>query len=109
MLGITQLPVGIQEMIDIDQTTVRVDVDGYEPIVKISRMAHNSDLSPIDVTQNAFDILSTFFEPLEGVLAMVAVASFLSELYRRGFEIQPTKYASASGYGSGLLTASPNY
>ncbi|SEH66522.1 hypothetical protein SAMN05192561_1252 [Halopenitus malekzadehii] len=98
----------VLEMIAIDQAIVRIDVDGYKPIVEISRMAHKSDLSPIEFTQNAFDILSHFLEPHKGLLPMVSIAYILGELYRCDFKIQPTKYASAAGYGSGSLSATPS-
>jgi len=96
----------IQEAISVDGWKVRVDVDGVRPIGKVAKMAHNSGLSAIEVSHNALDILSTIVESWKGMMMMAAVAHTFGELYRRGFEIQPTKYLSASGNGMGIGTAS---
>jgi len=77
--------------------TIVVDVDGYEPLARFARKVHNSDMSPMKVSQKLLDNLSTFVDSVKGLLAMGTVAYLFGELYRRGVEIQPTKFASAEG------------
>lgn len=89
--------------------TIVVDVDGYEPLARFAQRAHNSNMSPIEVCHNLLDILSTFVDSVKGLLAMGTVAYIFGELYRRGVEIQPTKFATARGTGAAAGSAIPTY
>jgi hypothetical protein len=89
--------------------TIVVDVDGYEPLARFARRAHNSNMSAIEVSHNLLDILSNFVDSLKGLLAMGTVAYVFGELYRKGVEIQPTKFASARGFGAGEGSGSLTY
>ena len=87
--------------------TIVVDVDGYEPLARFARKVHNSNISPIEVCHNLLDVLCTFVDSVKGLLAMTTVAYIFGELYRRGVEIQPTKFASAQGTGAAVGSVSP--
>jgi len=94
-------------MLDFDGRTLRVDVTGWTPIVEVARRLHLSEYTPLDASQYLQDVVGQFAGSLRDYLALGLLVYALGELYRRGFEIQPTRYASAHGVARVSGSASP--